>query len=134
MLVPAATVPDPRAGLGVLDAAFPDAVLGRDGTGVGLVAVGLLLGFSAGTGARPATSGASAVEGAGGMTSTDATESCMAADGDAAIAVAGGMSAALFLSPQALRRSRAAAVSGRVSRGISSIDRMCVLLVQMVAR
>lgn len=79
MLVPDEIVPlerdgsdDAGAGVGVFEAVLPvDRWAGRDGAGLARDELGL----GDGAGARPATRGASAVEPAGGTTSTDATES-----------------------------------------------------------
>lgn len=137
MLVPEATVPLIRAeaaGSCACVAGAFEAVL-PSGFGFGLAAdtagrdagAGLAAG-ECGAGARPATSGASAVLGAGGTTSTLATESRIAGRmaESVATAAAGGVSVVFVLSPpHALNSSSAMAVSGVKRRVISSVFRMC---------
>ena len=140
MLVPALTVPLTTAGragsrAGVLEAVLPLVdLLGLDAVGRGRAGVGL----DSGGGTRPATIGTSAVVAAGGTTSTLATESRMAeliAESAVTAEATADVSAVFpFSPPHALSSSSVMAESGTNRRVVSSVDRICGLRVQMVAR
>ena len=134
MLVPDATVPlrcagaaGVAAGAGVLEAELPldfGVEDGRDAVGFGRA---VCVGLGSGAGARPATSGVSAVFFAGGTTSTLATESRNAGRiaESVAIAAAGAVSVVFaFSPPHALSNSSVAAESGKKLRVVSSVNRI----------